>query len=141
MKDFRRGDGWALLWLAVAVTAASGCNRSGLDLAPVQGVVTYNGAPLAEAGILFKPEQGPFAMGETDANGRFTLMTANLEGALIGNHQVAISKADTIVKHIPGQPMPVYNTKPLIPKKYFNGATSELTATVVDDDNYFEFKL
>jgi hypothetical protein len=119
----------------------TGCNRGGLDLAPVEGVVTYNGTPLAEAGVLFKPTQGPFAMGVTDEEGRFTLTTANQEGALIGEHQVAVSKAETIVRHIAGNPMPVLQTKALIPEKYFDGASSQLTASVKDDDNRFEFNL
>ncbi|HJQ80796.1 MAG TPA: hypothetical protein VJ828_12610 [Lacipirellulaceae bacterium] len=110
-------------------------------MAPVEGVVTLNGAPVADAGVLFKPAQGPFAMGVTDAEGRFTLTTANEEGALIGDHQVAISKVETLTKYRPGNPMPIYETKALIPQKYFNAATSTLTASVVDDDNEFEFKL
>jgi hypothetical protein len=138
LRRLRRSE-WA--GLAIGLALAVGCNRSGLDLAPVEGVVTYDGEPLAEAGVLFKPEQGPFAMGETDAEGKFTLMTANQEGALIGNHQVAISKAETLVKYVRGNPMPIYNTKPLIPQKYFNAETSELTATVEDDDNHIEFNL
>ena len=80
-------------------------------------------------------------MGETDAEGRFTLITANRPGALIGEHQVTIAKAETLVRHVRGNPMPVYDVKPLIPEKYFDASTSELTATVVDDDNHFEFNL
>jgi hypothetical protein len=127
--------------LFVLGSVLSGCNRSGLDLAPVEGVVMYQGAPLADAGVLFKPSQGPFAMGVTDEEGRFTLITANQEGALIGEHQVAISKAETIVRHVTGNPMPVYQTKALIPEKYFDAASSQLTASVKDDENEFEFNL
>jgi hypothetical protein len=110
-------------------------------LAPVEGIVTLNGAPVADAGVLFKPVQGPFAMGVTDAEGRFTLTTANEDGALIGDHQVAISKTETLVKYRPGNPMPIYETKALIPQKYFDAGTSALTATVADDDNEFKFDL
>ena len=131
----------ARTWLAAGLLLYSGCGGSGLNLAPVEGVVTLNGAPVADAGVLFKPAQGPFAMGVTDAEGRFTLTTANEEGALIGDHKVAISKVETLTKYRPGNPMPIYETKALIPQKYFNAATSTLTASVVDDDNEFEFKL
>jgi hypothetical protein len=139
--NVRRPRDLARAWLAAGLIVCAGCNRSGLDLAPVEGVVTYNGAPLADAGVLFKPAQGPFAMGVTDTEGRFTLTTANEEGALIGDHHVAISKAETLVKHRPGNPMPIYEVKALIPQKYFDAATSKLTATVADDDNRFEFNL
>jgi hypothetical protein len=130
-------------WLSLAASAIllAGCNRSGLNLAPVEGLVTYNGAPLADASVMFKPDQGPFAMGVTDSTGKFSLMTANHEGAIIGSHQVAVSKAETRVRHDPSAAMPVYETKPLIPPKYFEVSTSNLTAEVVDDDNHFEFKL
>jgi hypothetical protein len=128
-------------WLVLGIVVLVGCDRSGLNLAPVEGVVTFNGAPLADAGVLFQPIQGPFAMGETDAEGRFTLITANAEGALIGDHRVSISKAETKVRHIKGNAMPAYDVKPLIPSKYFDSATSQLSAKVEDDDNHFEFNL
>jgi hypothetical protein len=139
--NFRRSGALVRAWLAAGVLVCAGCNGSGLDLAPVEGIVTYNGTPLADAGVLFKPAQGPFAMGVTDAEGRFTLTTANEEGAIIGDHQVAISKAETLVKYRPGHPMPIYQTKALIPQKYFDAGTSTLTATVADDDNEFKFDL
>jgi hypothetical protein len=129
------------VWFALGLAVLAGCNRSGLDLAYVEGVVTYQGAPVAEAGVLFKPAQGPFASGATDEQGRFTLQTANEEGALIGDHTVTISKVSTTAKHIPGNVMPVYVIKPLIPQKYSRYTTSGLTATVKDDDNHFEFTL
>ena len=110
-------------------------------LRPAEGVVTYQGAPLVDAGVLFKPAHGPSAMGVTDAQGRFTLTTANFDGALIGEHQVSITKAETIMKQVVGNPFPVYQIKPLIPKKYFSFSTSQLKATVADDDNEFKFDL
>jgi hypothetical protein len=127
--------------IVLGVSLTAGCNRGGLELAPAEGVVTYKGSPLANAAVLFRPAQGPLAMGETDEQGKFKLMTANQEGALIGDHSVAICKSETTVKYVPGNNLPVYQTKALIPKKYFEASTSQLTATVNDDDNHFEFKL
>jgi hypothetical protein len=118
-----------------------GCDRSGLNLAPVTGVVTYQGKPVEKAGVIFMPESGPFAMGTTDAEGRFTLMTANHEGALVGNHRVAISKNQTTSTQVAGELLPRYGTKYLLPSKYASPSTTDLTATVVDDDNTFEFDL
>jgi hypothetical protein len=139
MSRTHRSCGLALgvaLWMVVA-----GCDRSGLNLAPVEGVVTYKGSPLQGAAILFRPESGPFATGTTDANGRFILKTANHEGALVGDHKVIITKTETIVKQIPGERLPRYDTKYLIPPKYSDVANSGLGKTVVDDDNVFEFNL
>jgi hypothetical protein len=119
----------------------AGCNRSGLNLAPVEGVVMHNGAPLEGAGVLFLPASGPFAMGTTDAEGKFTLTTANHPGALIGEHRVTISKTLTTAKQIPGERLPRYDTKYLIAPKYADASTSGLAATVVDDDNEFKFSV
>jgi hypothetical protein len=126
----------AILLLALVV----GCNRSGLELAPVEGIVTYNGAPVADAGVLFSPERGPSAMATTDSEGKFTLTTANHAGALVGEHRVSISKVDTIAIPQP-RGFPLYQQKHQIPAKYSDASTSELTASVVDDDNHFEFDL
>jgi hypothetical protein len=128
--------------LLVAILAA-GCNRSGLDLAPVEGVVTLDGVPVAEAGIMFSPVEpgkGLPATGATDEQGKFTLQTANQPGAAIGDHRVAISKSDVIA--IPQRRgLPIYKTKEHIPAKYGGLNTSGLTAKVVDDDNSFKFEL
>jgi hypothetical protein len=107
----------------------------------VEGVVTFNGAPLEGAGVLFLPPTGPFAMGTTDAEGHFTLTTANHDGALIGEHRVTITKAQTTAKQLAGERLPRYNTKYIIPIKYSDPSTSGLAATVVDDDNEFEFNV
>jgi hypothetical protein len=127
------------VWMAL-LAAIAGCNPSGLDLAPVEGVVTYNGAPVSNAGVMFLPEQGAMAIGVTDAEGEFTLTTANHPGALIGPHRVSISKDETTA--IPQKRgFPLYKTKSYIPPKYSDPALSGLTADVKDDDNYFDFKL
>jgi hypothetical protein len=129
-----------LALILAALFVAAGCNRSGLNLAPVEGVVTFNGSPVAEAGVMFAPQQGPPGMATTDAEGKFTLTTANHEGALIGEHRVSISKVETVA--IPQQRgFPIYQQKSHIPEKYADASTSELTAEVQDDDNYFTFNL
>jgi hypothetical protein len=123
--------------------AATGCSDSGLHLAPVAGVVTLDGKPVSEAGIMFQPADasiGPPAYGATDENGRFELITANQPGAAIGEHRVAISKTESIA--IPQQRgLPIYKTKEHIPPKYGNYETSGLTVTVEDDDNLLKFDL
>jgi hypothetical protein len=131
-----------LLTLLLVATVA-GCGGSGLDLAPVAGVVTLDGQPVSEAGIMFQPvnsSMGPPAYGATDENGRFELITVNQPGAAIGEHRVAISKTESIA--IPQRRgLPIYKTKEHIPSKYGNYETSGLTITVEDDDNSFKFDL
>jgi hypothetical protein len=134
---------WAIfgLWLPICVVA--GCNRSGLNLAYVEGVVTYNGQPVDHAGVLFKPVTGPFAMGTTDAEGKFTLTTANNPGALIGEHIVGISKSKTTAIQMKNEALPRYKVEYFVPQKYASPATSELKATVSSkkSENRFTFDL
>ena len=81
-------------------------------------MVTLDGQPVADAGVMFLPvdsREGPPASGTTDAEGRFTLITANRpEGAPIGSHRVAISKDEATA--IPQQyGMPLYKIKAFLP--------------------------
>jgi hypothetical protein len=82
-------------------------------------------------------------MGTTDAEGKFTLMTANHSGAIIGEHKVGISKSETTATQVAGERLPRYVTKSFIPEKYGSPATSALTATVSKSksDNHFKFEL
>src|ERR1700752_1592241 len=134
---------WLSGLLLIVIVAACGCNRSGLNLAYVEGVVTYNGQPVEQAGVLFKPDTGPFAMGTTDAEGKFTLTTANRPGALIGEHKVSISKTKTTVLQRPGETLPRFKVEYLVPQKYESPANSELKATVSKkkSENHFTFDL
>ncbi len=137
------GRGAAFCLVLLGLLLAAGCDRGGLNLAPVDGVVTFKGVPVAEAGVVFAPcdpSLGPPAAGATDAEGRFTLVTANRPGALVGDHNVAISKDEAvIVGYVLG--LPRHRTKYGLPPKYASPATSDLKVTVVDDDNHFEFDL
>jgi hypothetical protein len=124
-----------ILFLLIA-----GCNNSGLDLVDARGVVKYDGQPLPGAGVVFIPASGLPAMDITDDNGEFSLATANQVGALVGEYRVTVSKTKTI--EIPQKyGFPEYKTEYLIPQKYSKAATSGLTATIADDDNYLEFNL
>jgi hypothetical protein len=129
------------VWLGLLL--ATGCDDGGMNLAPVEGVVTLDGAPVTEAGVMFVPNDsslGPPATGVTDAEGWFSLVTANRTGALVGDHRVVISK-DEVITIPQRRGLPIYRTRYLLPPKYGSVDTSGLTATVIDDDNEFEFKL
>jgi hypothetical protein len=82
---------------AILVLCLSGCGSSdGITLVPVSGTITLDGQPLAGATVSFQPAgtretPGPSSGGATDANGRYTLKTADASGqagAVIGPHLV-----------------------------------------------------
>lgn len=88
--------------LALIITAI-GCQESASDedapldptsvvLVPVEGRVTVDGKPLEMAVVTFLPEEGGGScIGETDADGRYTLETFGRKGAMIGPAKVAVS--------------------------------------------------
>ena len=83
--------------IAVIAFAAllSGCGGSDApSVAPVTGVVTYQGKPVAGATVNFIKEGAPRSgVGITNAEGRFQISTfANNDGAIIGDHVVTVVK-------------------------------------------------
>jgi hypothetical protein len=95
--SFLRGA-MAISLLSFAVGSLVGCG-SGERYAPVSGVVTLNGEPLADAKLIFEPIGGEGGVGagkpsygRTDENGRYTVSSpiANKEGAAVGEHRVRI---------------------------------------------------
>ncbi|MHC4181375.1 MAG: hypothetical protein ACYSWU_28080, partial [Planctomycetota bacterium] len=70
-----------------------GCG-GGPDLPPVadvSGVVTIDGKPLPRGTIQFVPDEskgpgGATAVGRIGSDGRYTLKTAGVEGAIVGFH-------------------------------------------------------
>ena len=113
-------------WFVVAgiCVLMAGCSRAGYRAAPVSGNVTLDGAPLADATVLFEPvggtNPGPPAMAVTDSSGDFTLaISEEKHGAVVGKHRVRISTrqiesdpgSDT-TKEVAAEKVPErYNTK------------------------------
>ena len=142
---------------------SGGCGRTALPVVKVTGKVTFNGAPLEEASIAFSPttSEGREASGVTDVNGNFLLITqgATTNGCLPGSYRVTVCKSIPVdrrgnpivfvVTDDPDAPLPVGlasgeipKMKPLIPEKYNNADTSELTVEVTKrGQNSFVFEL
>lgn len=136
---------WRLysLVLGLGVLALlAGCGGGGPTLAPVTGTVTYQGKPIADAEVTFYPKAGRVAIGKTNAEGRFELMTASPgDGAGVGEYTVVISKAEMVSD--PNAPDSPYKIpKPLLPPRYAAPTTSGLTAQVkAGQKNDFVFEL
>ncbi len=91
--------------LSVAVCLFIGCSSSsGPKLAPVDGVVTFKGKPLAGATVTLIPEKGPFAMGVTGPDGKFTVSTGASRGAVIGSVKVSITEGQAGTGEVTKQP-------------------------------------
>jgi|LSQX01.1.fsa_nt_gb hypothetical protein len=81
--------------LATICLLAAGCGSEGVPLNTVSGEVTKDGQPVANAMLMFMPqEKGAASAGQTDASGRFELKFSDgRPGALPGKHRVVITLA------------------------------------------------
>lgn len=114
-------------------------------LSPVEGIVTWNGQPLADAAIAFTPSSGPIAVGKTDAEGRFRLSTQGRPGAAVGAHRITIQAYEPLPANAATGPDGESTVNPVsrIPEKFGQLDQSGLTATVSTKagENKFTFDL
>jgi len=107
---------------------SAGCGPSGPEIASVSGRVTMDGKPLANATVVFIPENGRPAGASTDENGNYELnFSQGRRGAIPGKNTIRITTqrdptpGDETVKSIPG-------SKETVPLRY--NSASELEFTV-----------
>ena len=89
-----------LVACCVALVVSVGCKKntgSRDGLVPAAGVVMYNGQPVADAEIEMRPvsedQLNSVAVGRTDAEGKFTLMTDRPgDGAVPGKYKTVVKK-------------------------------------------------
>ena len=93
----RRGRRNVRRWFCAAVLlAAAGCGRGPRpQLGTVEGIVTLDGRPLADATVRFTPRgRGRTAQGVTDPAGRYRLIyLRDIPGANVDHHAVRITTA------------------------------------------------
>lgn len=141
--------------IAASLFILPGCGDTGMG--QVEGVITFDGAPLAEASVSFTHiEGGRPATGFTDSEGRYQLKTlAPGDGAKVGRSQVAVIATEVTQKSNrpvnqdpefasldgfgPGYKPP--RTKWLIPQHYGKASSSGLEFEVKPGDNQADFEL
>lgn len=135
------------LFVIIVTLLLHGCGTSE-DTRPartaISGVVTYKGSPVAEAIVVFRPSgaEGKTANGRTGADGVFKMGTfEGDDGVVAGEYTVMITKKESAAssKSLP-EDDPNYDPDPkepappkdLLPKKYSDTKTSELTVSVTE---------
>jgi hypothetical protein len=141
------------LGLCVVVALAGCSRRTGLAVEFVEGQVTLDGQPLADALVGFSPTARPgySASGRTDTRGLYRLTTSRgggpLRGAPVGEYVVTVRKYRNQMESLGPEPDPSEATahatwkaeferlstmslQSLIPEGYGDQATSGLRATV-----------
>lgn len=163
--------GYRILFSALmGLCLITGCSSGkGPKLAAADGTVTFMGAPLAGASVIFIPDKGPVAMGITDTSGKFVLSTGPDRGALVGPGKFTVtastggidSKDAEAVSKQPKTPAEteaymkkaaemqkamasgqIALPKSLLPIKYAKAETSDLVHTIKENgDNHFAIDL
>ncbi|GAB6164723.1 hypothetical protein JCM19992_07230 [Thermostilla marina] len=123
--------------LASALLLLIGCNR-GPNVGLVEGVVTLDGQPVADAMVTFSPiDGGMSSTGTTDENGHYTLVFPGGKGAVVGRHKVSVRsmpKSDSSGAAVSSDDPSYYGgeqspntteTVELIPAKYNTNTTLE----------------
>lgn len=142
------------LALAVAL-AASGCGRRLPPTAPVSGTITIQGRAVAGAAVSFVNDSAPrFAIGRTDAEGRYTLTTFTPgDGAVLGEHRVVVLSTPRVVgdpsRDPQGLPTPddyrrleeALKSRGPVPEVYTAAGTTPLRAEVRRGPNRCDFDL
>ena len=127
------------LWFVFLALAGliAGCNSEKLPkLGRVNGIVTLEGQPVADARVQFEGANAgePSSVGKTDATGKYELFySRGHKGATIGEHAVYISTYEPATDDNPQE------KKETIPAKY--NSKSELKSTVKRGTNKIDFTL
>jgi hypothetical protein len=123
---------------AILLMTLAGCGGSLPEVAPVRGVVEFDGKPLSgfdHAAVIFTPAGGmPAKSVVSPADGSFDLSTyATGDGARIGRHSVAVSASvDDRSKHAEDK---YPGIRFIIPEKFADRDLSGLTCDVKEGEN------
>jgi len=141
---------------ALMLSGCIGGDSAEFQGAKVSGKVTFDGSPLADANITFKPtaEGGTAAFGKTNAEGIYTLNSTSAKvGVNPGKYNVVISKYEKVGQdpsaavseddpnYDGASNAPTPKPKSLIPEKYTKEDSSGLEANVVEGENDIPFAL
>jgi hypothetical protein len=159
--------GAVTLLLLLGCLVSGGCSDSDRPAtAPVQGVVTFQGKPVAGASVSFLCPGAPRpAIGTTDENGKYQLTTfTENDGAILGDHVVTVEMLSTQPANLPTvdpsagpsqinksieaelaqsvrQQQKAVKAGPILPAKYASRESSDLQKEVVKGDNVINIEL
>ena len=144
-----------LLGLVAVILSVFGCSGGGPTTQMITGTIVFEGKPVDDAVVGLSPKggEGLPAYGRTNANGEFKMTSVqggrDNAGAVEGDYIVTITKivpsrepTAEEIRNLQEREIP-YNIpdKNLLPEKYANVSTSDLSAKVVQGKNSFRFEL
>jgi hypothetical protein len=142
-----KASGSPALAAGLLVVCCLGCNRyDGPPLHPVNGTVTLDGKPLANAGVMFLPREttrGNACLGITDASGKYVLKPerGGGEGCQEGTFAVTISKMKDPPPAAGEVAAAETGTEETLPARYWDSAHTVLSAKVPAGGASIDFQL
>jgi hypothetical protein len=123
--------------MAGILIAASGCGDKRKSVAPVSGIVTLDGKPLAGGSVIFQPAAAPGSTiagkGSTagcDDQGRYTLTTIDGQpGAIVAEHRVRIYGPKNQKRPEDDSGIGETASRDIVPLKYNYDTTLSFTVT------------
>lgn len=110
-----------MFWLVATFGLLAGCGSYG-DRVPVIGVVTIDGAPLANVFVTFRPDDGEPGNGGfaiTDSSGKFEISYPDTgKGLIPGRYKVTITPPPQEKSEGPPKPSPVKQMSKSEPGSY-----------------------
>jgi hypothetical protein len=119
----------------LAVSLIGGCAKTGRQMVPVHGAVTFQGKPVTEGTVQFNdPTNGDAPSADLKPDGTYAMTVPE------GHYTVSILP---VLVNTGGDGVPnlVYKTTAGIPAKYRDGTKSGLTADVSPTATQFDFAL
>jgi hypothetical protein len=137
--------GAATCCLILLLSVSVGCRRTGPEVVPIRGTVTFGGGPWPKPGIVYFVAESPSAgrpqrpaMGEFDNSGTLTVTTFRKgDGLIPGKYRAALECWETPPKM--GSP-PILG-KSYVPERYRSAASSGLIVLVEEGQKMVAFNL
>ncbi|HIK91272.1 MAG TPA: carboxypeptidase regulatory-like domain-containing protein [Planctomycetes bacterium] len=124
---------------ACLLLVITGCGASGPEIASVEGKVTMDGQPLANAAVVFVPENGRPSGARTNAQGEYELtFTEGRRGATPGKYKVRITTLSDTGFDDDGQSTP--GSPETVPMQ-FNASTTLTFEVVANTANVANFEI
>lgn len=132
------------LILTFITLSFSGCGEEGLKYAKVEGTVTVDGKPAQTGTVLFVPQQGTeggVSSGTITKDGTYTLVGPKGKGVVVGTHKILVQCPMEGSGPDSGQD-PQQGAPPcIIPAKYANERSSDITKEVTEGENKIDIQL
>ena len=130
---------------AILALLLAGCDGGAPQLAPVGGKVSYQGVLLRGGTIVFVPDadrgnNGPLAKGTIQVDGKYTLKTGDMPGAMPGWYRVTVIAVEE--SRYPAGSNGLSVPRSLVPEKYRDPQLSDLTCEIKPgQENGIDFNL